>query len=55
MRVSLEPERLLYLAVPKRVYEGIFTEKFGQLILSRIQINLLVFDEQLARIVRWIS
>jgi hypothetical protein len=32
--LEVEPERLLYLAVPKRVYEGIFTEKFGQLILS---------------------
>ena len=53
--LEVEPDRLLYLAVPKRVYEGIFTEKFGQLILSRIQINLVVFDEQLARIVRWIS
>ncbi|GAB4187759.1 MAG: hypothetical protein Fur006_27820 [Coleofasciculaceae cyanobacterium] len=53
--LEVEPERLLYLAVPKRVYEGIFTEKFGQLILSRIQINLLVFDEQLARIITWIN
>lgn len=53
--LEVEPDRLLYLAVPTRAYEGIFTEKFGQLIISKIQINLLVFDEQMARIVKWIS
>jgi hypothetical protein len=53
--LELESERLLYLAVPKRVYESLFTEKFGQLILNRIQIRLIVFDEQLLRIVKWIS
>ncbi|WP_442938161.1 element excision factor XisH family protein [Nostoc sp.] len=45
----------LYLVVPKRVYEGIFSERFGQLILNSIGINLIVFDEQLERIIRWIS
>ena len=53
--LEVEPDRLLYLAVATRVYEGIFTEKFGQLILKKIQINLLVFDEQAVRIVKWIS
>jgi hypothetical protein len=53
--LEVEPGRLLYLAVPNRVYQGIFTEQFGQLILNRIQIRLLVFDERLERIVRWIS
>jgi hypothetical protein len=52
--LEVEPDRLLYLAISQRVYEGIFTEPLGQLILNRIQINLLVFDEQLARIVKWI-
>ncbi|MCC5628985.1 XisH family protein [Nostoc sphaeroides CHAB 2801] len=27
---ELQPKRQLYLAVPKRVYEGIFSERFGQ-------------------------
>ncbi|MFS0518282.1 element excision factor XisH family protein [Nostoc sp. UIC 10607] len=52
---ELQPKRQLYLAVPKRVYEGIFSERFGQLILNSIGINLIVFDEQLERIIRWIS
>ena len=52
---ELQPKRQLYLAVPKRVYEGIFSERFGQLILNSIGINLIVFDEQLERIIRWIN
>ncbi len=53
--LELESERLLYLAIPQRVYESLFSERFGQLILNRIQICLIVFDEQQARIVRWIN
>lgn len=50
-----EPERLLYLAVPRRVSEGLLAERFGQMILTRLQLRLLVFDEEQQRIVKWIS
>jgi hypothetical protein len=50
-----EPERLLYLAVPRRVYEGLLSERFGQLIVTRLQLRLLVFDEQQERIAQWIE
>jgi hypothetical protein len=51
---EIAPERILYLAVPKRSYETIFTEKLGQLIIKSLQIKLLVFDEEQVRIVQWI-
>ncbi|GAA6615311.1 element excision factor XisH family protein [Scytonema sp. NUACC26] len=51
---EIAPERMLYLAVPKRSYESIFTEKLGQLIVKSLQIQLLVFNEEQARIVQWI-
>lgn len=51
---EIAPERILYLAVPKRSYESIFTEKLGQLIIKSLQIKLLVFDEEQMRIVQWI-
>jgi hypothetical protein len=41
--------------VPRRVYEGLLTESFEQLIVARLQLRLLVFDEQQERVVRWIS
>ncbi|MGF1674736.1 MAG: element excision factor XisH family protein [Rivularia sp. (in: cyanobacteria)] len=47
-------ERMLYLAVPKRSYESIFTEKLGQLVLKSLKIKLLVFDELQRRIMQWI-
>jgi hypothetical protein len=40
-----EPERTLFLAV----------ERFGQLIVSRVQLRLLVFDEREERVLQWIG
>ncbi|MEM7579483.1 MAG: element excision factor XisH family protein [Cyanobacteria bacterium P01_A01_bin.80] len=51
---DIASDRILYLAVPKRSYEGIFTEKLGQLILKSLKIKLLVFDDEERRIIQWI-
>ena len=52
---EVQPDRAIFLAVPTRAYEEIFTEKFGQFVVSKLQIRLVVFDEQQKRIVRWID
>lgn len=52
--LETEPDRLLQLAIPQRAYEGIFTQQFGQVILNRLQLRLIVFDEHRERIVKWI-
>jgi hypothetical protein len=54
MRVK-EPERLLYLAVPRRVQKELLDEPFGLLIMSSVQLKVLVFDEDSEEVVRWIS
>ena len=51
---DIASERILYLAVPQRSYESIFTEKLGQLILKSLKIKLLVFDDEERRIIQWI-
>jgi XisH protein len=51
---DIASERILYLAVPSRSYESIFTEKLGQLILKSLKIKLLVFDDEERRIIQWI-
>ncbi|MEM9537944.1 MAG: XisH family protein [Cyanobacteria bacterium P01_E01_bin.42] len=51
---EVEPERELYLAVPQRTYETILTEKLGQLVLKRWQIQLIVFDEKKGESIKWI-
>jgi hypothetical protein len=50
---QVEPERTLFLAVPRRVFEGIFTERLGQVVIASAAIRLCVFDEDSERIVRW--
>src|SRR4029079_6423409 len=37
-----EPERVLYMAVPLRVQEGLFSERFGQVILAHVKLRLIV-------------
>jgi hypothetical protein len=49
-----ESDRLLYLAVSFSVYRDIFTDDIGQLILSRSDFRLLVFDEEKEEIKLWI-
>ena len=50
-----DPDRLTYLAVPRRVHEGLLSERFGQMIVARLRLRVLVFDEQTERILRWIE
>ena len=45
----------VHLAVPQRVYESLFAERFGQLIRQRLQLRLMVFNEYEERIVAWIT
>jgi hypothetical protein len=45
----------LFLAVPRRVHETLFSEQFGQLIVTKLQLRLLVFDEKREAIVQWIG
>jgi len=50
-----EPKRQLYLAVHREVYDGLLTERFGQLIVADLQLRLLVFDDEQERVVQWIE
>lgn len=50
-----DSDRLLYLAVPLRVYESILSERFGQLIIANLNIRTVVFDQRKERIVKWIK
>ena len=50
-----EPERILYLAVPDRVYQTFFTLKFIQRVIQRSQLKLLIYNPQQEVIVQWIE
>lgn len=49
-----EPERQLYLAVAERVYDEVFADRLGQLVVRKQRLLLLVFDEEKERIIQWI-
>jgi len=50
-----EPARRLFLAVPRRVHEGLLSEPFGQLVIARVQLRYLVFSEEEKKVLQWIN
>lgn len=50
----IEPDRVLYLAVPDKIYKSVFLEGLGQLFLLDNMLHLLVFDPQGEVITQWI-
>jgi hypothetical protein len=49
-----EPERAIYLAVSRKVYDDLFTEPIGQVAFRTVQLRLIVFDPERGVIIRWI-
>jgi len=49
-----EPERELYLAIRYAVFEAVFEEPIGRVLLDNQRLRLLVFDPQAEVIVQWI-
>ena len=50
-----EPDRVLYLAVPRHVFETLLAERFGQLIISELRLRLLEFDDEQEKVIQWIN
>lgn len=51
---ELQPERLLYLALPVWAYESLFEEPLGQLLMKNKRLRLIVFEPAEESIERWI-
>jgi hypothetical protein len=50
-----EPDRVLFLAIPKRVYEFFFQKPGIQLIAQRNNLKIVVYNIKLKRIEQWIK
>ncbi|NJK27621.1 MAG: hypothetical protein HC925_02405 [Coleofasciculaceae cyanobacterium SM2_3_26] len=48
-----EPDRRLYLAVDRNIFETVFTEEAGQLLLQEPGFRLLIFDVNNQEILQW--
>jgi hypothetical protein len=52
---ELEPNRVLYLAVPVDVYELFFEQAFIQKVIQRQAVRLLTYDSDKEEITAWIK
>ncbi len=52
---ELEPERALYLAVPSSVFDDLFEEPIGKLLLRNRRLRLISFDPEQEVIRQWIT
>lgn len=50
-----EPSRILFLAIPAKIYLNFFTGELAQLSVSEYHVKLLVFDPGGEVIVQWIG
>lgn len=50
-----EPDRQLYLAIPLVTYETFFRMPFGQQMIQRYALKLIVYDPESEVIVEWLS
>jgi hypothetical protein len=51
---TIEPDRLLYLAVRVPVYESFFQRRFIMAAVKRYQLRLMIYDVQQEVIVQWL-
>jgi hypothetical protein len=51
---EVEPDRVLYLAIRRPVFEDIFEEPIGNILLKNGRVRLIVFDQYAEEIVKWI-
>ena len=50
-----QPDRQLFLAVPREVYQSFFMEEFTQLSIAEYQLKLIVFHVERQEVLQWIS
>ncbi len=52
---ELEPERNIYLTIPKLVWEDFFQRPFIQKVISVKAVKLIIFDPYSQTIIKWIK
>jgi XisH protein len=50
----IDPKRKIYLAIPDKAYQELFTEAIGELVISNLPLRLVVIDMQKAEVKKWI-
>ncbi|MEH2296654.1 element excision factor XisH family protein [Nostoc sp.] len=50
----IEPERELYLAITDTIYNNIFNEPIGQLVITEMPLKLIIINLQTVEVIQWI-
>lgn len=48
-------ERTLYLAIRKDIFDGLFSQEIGQILLSDDYLKIIIFDPETEMITQWIN
>ncbi len=51
---KIDPEREIYLAVTDIIYDEIFNESIGKLVINELSMQLIIIDSKQKDIKRWI-
>ncbi|MCT7985462.1 XisH family protein [Laspinema sp. A4] len=51
---EVEPDRIIYLAIPEITYLDIFRETMGELVISKLSLKSIIVDIQEAEVKQWI-
>lgn len=51
----MEPERILFLAVPSEIWDRFFLKPIIQKSLERVKAKVVIYDPDLNKIVKWIK
>ena len=51
---QVDPGREIYLAITDIIYDGIFSEPLGELVISELPLKLLIVDVAKVEVKRWI-
>ncbi len=49
-----DPDRVLYLAVPTKIYRSFFSLRFIQMVMERSQLKLVIYDPNQEVILQWL-
>lgn len=52
---TIEPERILFLAIPLDAHEEFFQSTFAQLAISEYQLKLIIYDPEKGGLTKWIN
>ena len=51
----IEPERILFLAIPTEIWDRFFLKPIIQKSLERVKAKVVIYDPALNKIVKWIK